>query len=87
MVGTFAAGYDLGRVVVDPPVINISGPRKRVEAVENAITDPVDVSGTMERGTFITHAYVSDPMVQVVDPAPIRVTVMMEKHSGASPAH
>ena len=85
MVGTFAAGYDIGRVVIDPPVINITGPRKRVEAVENAITDPVDVSGTMERGTFVTHAYVSDPMVQVVDPAPIRVTVIMEKQLGREP--
>jgi YbbR domain-containing protein len=87
VVGTFAAGYDIGRIVIDPPVINVTGPSKRVEAVENAITDPVDVTGTMEHGTFVTHAYVSDPMVQVVDPAPIRVTVIMQKQSGASPTH
>jgi YbbR domain-containing protein len=86
VVGTFAAGYSIGRIVVDPPAINITGPRKRVEAVETAITDPVDVSGTMQRATFVTHAYVPDPMVQVVDPAPIRVTVIMEKASGASGA-
>jgi hypothetical protein len=87
VVGTFAAGYDIGRIVIDPPVINITGPSQRVEAVENAITDPVDVTGTMARGTFVTHAYVSDPMVQVVDPAPIRVTVIMQKQSSASPTH
>jgi YbbR domain-containing protein len=87
VVGTFAAGYSIARIQVDPPAINITGPRKRVEAVEAAITDPVDVSGTMERGTFVTVAYVSDPMVQVSDPTPIRVTVIMQKASGASGAH
>jgi hypothetical protein len=50
-----------------------------VIAVENAITDPVDVSGLMEHGTFVTHAYVADPLIQVVDPASIRVTVIMQK--------
>lgn len=79
VIGTFAPGYSIDRVAVDPPSITISGPQKRVEAVEAAITDPVDVSGTMERGTFTTHAYVSDPMVQVVHPGPIRVTVIMGK--------
>jgi len=87
VVGTFAAGYSIARIQVDPPAINITGPRKRVEAVEAAITDPVDVSGTMERGTFVTVAYVSDPVVQVSDPTPIRVTVIMQKASGASGAH
>jgi YbbR domain-containing protein len=79
VVGTLAPGYGIERVVVDPPTIMISGPQKRVEAVESAITDPVDASGTMERGTFVTHAYVSDAMVQVLQPGPIRITVIMEK--------
>jgi diadenylate cyclase len=79
VVGNFAHGYRLAQVQVDPPQIAISGPRKRVEAVEAAITDPVDVSGTMLRNTFVTHAYVSDPLVQVVRPGPVRVTVIMEK--------
>jgi YbbR domain-containing protein len=81
VVGTFATGYSIGRVIVAPRLIMISGPRGRVESAEAAITDPVDVSGTMDRATFVTHAYVSDPMVQVVDPAPIQVTVIMEKKS------
>jgi len=84
VIGTFAPGYGIERVVVDPPAITISGPQKRVEAVETAITDPVDVSGTMERGTFVTHAYVPDPLVQVVQPSPIRVTVIMEKVPAAN---
>ncbi len=84
VIGTFAPGYKIGRVSADPSAITISGPQKRVEAVETAITDPVDVSGTMERGTFVTRAYVSDPLVQVVQPGPIRVTVIMEKVPAAN---
>jgi YbbR domain-containing protein len=84
VVGAFAAGYSIGRVLVAPPVITISGPRTRVQAADAAITDPVDVSGTIDRATFVTHAYVSDPMVQVVDPTAIHVTVVMEKSSATS---
>ena len=87
VIGTFAGGYRLERVIAEPPTINITGPQKRVEAVEAAITDPIDVSGTMERGTFITHAYVPDPLVQVVRPVPIRVTVIMTKPSAGSAGH
>jgi len=79
VVGRFASGYDIARITADPPVITIVGPRKRVEAVEAAVTDPVDVSGSMGQDVFTTPAYVPDPLVQVVDPKPIRVTVIMEK--------
>ena len=84
VIGTFVPGYSIGQVVVDPSTIAITGPQKRVEAVEAAITDPVDVSGIMNRGTFPTHAYVSDPLVQVEQPGPIRVTVIMEKVPAAN---
>jgi hypothetical protein len=47
--------------------------------VETAITDPVDASGVVGTATFSTHAYVSDPLVRLVDPGPIRVTVTTEK--------
>jgi len=81
--GNFAAGYQIGRLEADPSSITISGPRQRVAAVEAAITDPIDASGTMERATFVRHAYVSDPLVQVMNPNPVRVTVIME-HSPAT---
>jgi YbbR domain-containing protein len=77
--GNFAAGYQIRQVTADPAAISISGPRKRVEAVEAAITDPVDASGTIDHATFVRHAYVSDALVQVMDPNPVHVTVIMEK--------
>jgi len=84
VVGNFAAGYVIGHIEADPATITISGPRQRVEAVEAAITDPVDASGTMDRATFVRHAYVSDPLVQVMNPNPVRVTVIMEKVPAAT---
>ena len=78
VIGTFATGRQIAKIEVTPSSIRITGPQKRVEAVDAAITDPIDVSGTMERNSFVTHAYVSDPLVQVVNPGPIYVTVTME---------
>jgi YbbR domain-containing protein len=78
VTGNFASGMRVARVIADPPNITITGPRRRVEAVEAATTDPVDVSGAMTRATFVTQAYVPDPLIQVVHPTPIRVTVIME---------
>lgn len=87
VIGTFAPGYRIATVKADPPTISISGPMQRVQAVEAATTDPVDVSGTMGRGSFMTNTFVPDPLVQVVRPAPIRVTVMMEKVPAEPPGN
>jgi len=84
VVGAFASGYGIERVEVDPPNITISGPKKHVEAVESAITDPVDVSGAINRATFTRHAYVSDPLIQIASPDPVRVTVIVQKAPTAS---
>jgi YbbR domain-containing protein len=78
VTGNFASGLRVAQRIADPPKVMITGPRRRVEAVEAAITDPVDASGVMTRATFVTQAYVPDPLIQVVHPTPIRVTVIME---------
>ena len=78
VTGTFASGMRVKQVIADPSSIMITGPRRRVDAVEDATTDPVDISGAMTRASFVTQAYVPDPLIQVVHPTPIRVTVIME---------
>lgn len=79
VTGSFAQGMRIGQAIPDPSSIMISGPRRRVEKIEAATTDPVDASGTMDRASFVTQAYVPDPLIQVVHPTPIRVTVIMER--------
>jgi|SRR5271165_2730231 len=79
VTGNFAGGERVAQVIADPPNIVITGPKRRVESVDAATTDPVDASGAMTRATFVTQAYVPDPLIQVVHPTPIRVTVIMER--------
>ncbi len=87
VTGNFAQGMRIGQAIADPASIMITGPRRRIEKVEAATTDPVDASGTMERASFVTQAYVPDPLIQVVHPTPIRVTVIMEHSGEDKPSH
>jgi len=82
VIGTLLSGYGITKVVADPASVTIIGPERRVQAVETAMTDPVDASGVVGAATFTTHAYVADPLVRVQTPGPIRVTVNTEKTSG-----
>ncbi len=79
VMGDFAPGLEIGRILAEPATVTISGPQKRVEAVEAAITDSINASGTMEQATFVRHAYVSDPLIQVLHSDPVKVTVIMAK--------
>jgi YbbR domain-containing protein len=82
VTGNFA-GEQIARVLVDPESITITGPQHHVEAVDAATTDPVDASGVATQATFVTNVYIPDALVQVVQPTPVRVTVIMEKSAGA----
>jgi len=79
VTGNFAVGMRVAQVIADPPSITVTGPRRRLEKLESATTDPVDVSGTVSSTSFTTQAYVADPLIQVVKPRPVRVTVIMER--------
>jgi len=74
------------RVEADPPRVTITGPRRHVEKVEAATTDPIDATGVRGSAVFTTNAYVPDPLVQVVQPTSIRVTVIVQK-AGSGPPH
>jgi YbbR domain-containing protein len=85
VIGVFTPGVRIAEVLASPATVAIAGPKQRVEAVEAATTDPVDASGTMSRSTFVTSAYVADPLVQVVHPVPVRVTVIMASEVASPP--
>ena len=87
VTGNFAAGEQISQILVNPDKITITGPQHHVEMVDAATTDPVDASGTRTTATFPTNAYVPDPLVQVLQPTPIRVTVIMEKSAPAANGH
>lgn len=79
VVGSLAGGMRIGKVTVDPSEAQVVGPEKRVFAIDSAVTDPVDATGVVGHETYSgTHVYVSDPLVRVVKPVAVRVTVATE---------
>jgi YbbR domain-containing protein len=84
VIGTLLSGYGIAGVTADPAQITIVGPEKRVDAIQSAMTDPVDATGVVGKATFTTHAYVSDPLVRVESPDAIRVTVDTAKTAGGA---
>jgi YbbR domain-containing protein len=82
VLGTFASGIHMGKIIVDPDTVTIIGPEKRVNGIDAALTDPVDASGVVDEATFTTHVYVPDPLVRIAKPDPVHVTVMAVKGSG-----
>lgn len=87
VTGNFMEGEQIAKVLVDPDKITITGPGHHVETLDAATTDPIDASGTRTQATFVTNVYVADPLVQVVQPTPVRVTVIMEKIPPAGSGH
>ncbi|HVO63120.1 MAG TPA: CdaR family protein [Terriglobales bacterium] len=84
ITGQFASGLHIAKVIANPDRITIAGPRARVEDIDFATTDPIDATGVTRLQTFTTNVYVPDPLIQVVNPTPVHVTVMMERTSGES---
>jgi YbbR domain-containing protein len=87
VIGSLLSGYSISGVSANPEQIMIEGPERRVDAIENAITDPVDATGVVGQATFTTHAYVADPLVRVQKPQPIHVTVKTERNARGSGVH
>jgi YbbR domain-containing protein len=83
---TAAEDEQIVRVDSDPGRIVISGPRQHVDRVDAATTDPIDVTGTRGSAVFTTNVYVPDPLVQIVQPTSVRVTVTVQK-LGVTPEH
>lgn len=71
--------YRVVSITADPPTVEIIGPKKQVDSADSAITDPIDVTGVLDQITVTRTAYVSDPLIQVSNPHPVRITITMEK--------
>ena len=83
VIGDVARGSK-PKVECDPAMVEITGPEKQVSTVQVATTDPVDITGVVGRISAARHAYVSDPLIQVVNPRSVRVTVTMEPETSTT---
>jgi len=71
-----ATGLKIVQTRTDPEMVTIIGPEERVKAIENALTDPIDATGVIGSQTFSANAYVADPLVRLVKPTRVQVTVL-----------
>lgn len=79
VTGIFASGEQIVKVEANPARVTITGPRRHVELIDTATTDPIDATGTRGSAVFTTNVFVSDPLVQVDRASSIRVTVVVQK--------
>jgi YbbR domain-containing protein len=82
--GKPANGYRVVEAKTDPASVEVIGPKKQIDSVDNATTDPVDISGANNTVTVTRPAYVSDPLIQVSDPHTVRITITIQKEKPAS---
>jgi len=76
---SLAPGDELASYDLRPGALSITGPRSRVEQVEEAETDPIDLSGVTGRAELRVNAYVGDPQVRFVGDSRVRATVVVRK--------
>jgi YbbR domain-containing protein len=78
LTGTPAAGFRVAGQSASPDRLRVSGPESRVQTIQRAETDPVDISGLT--GAFVTqvNTYVTDPRVQFESPSVVMVKIAVE---------
>jgi len=76
-VGEGVHGYIVSSQV-EPKELTIAGPASRVEAVTEAVTDPVDVSNAVGPSEYHANAFVADPYVRFLSSPQVTVSVAMK---------
>jgi YbbR domain-containing protein len=74
-------GYDVAQCRVEPPDLEITGPRSHVARVAAVIADPIDLASTTGTSTFHVNVFTEDSFVRFQDAPEAVVTVTMKKKS------
>jgi YbbR domain-containing protein len=77
-------GYRISRMDVQPHRLEVVGPESRVEHVDVAATDALDLAGKVGNAEYRVPVYVTDPQVQVQLPAVVNVRIVLEKIPAAT---
>jgi YbbR domain-containing protein len=73
-------GYRISRQEVSPHQVRVTGPESRVDHIQSAQTDAIDLSSTVSSTEFRVPAYIPDPQVRFEGKPPIiSVRVSMKK--------
>ena len=72
-------GYAVAEYHVDPPVMEITGPRSRVVRIAAVVADPIDVANAMGTSQYRVNVFTEDSFVRFQDSPEVVVTVTMKK--------
>lgn len=72
-------GYEIVSQLVRPEVLKVTGPENRVRAIDEAQTDPLDLSGVFSDAEIRAHAYVTDPQVRFEGTPVVTVKVVVRR--------
>lgn len=72
-------GYRILKQEVLPEVLRVAGPQSRVEQLQSAETDPIDLSGVLGETEFRVNTFVEDPQVRIDGSSTVRVRIVMER--------
>ena len=72
-------GYVVESQDVTPANLAIVGPASHVERMNDAVTDPIDISNLVGTYGFHVNAFVNDPYVRFTSSPSVAVTVTMKK--------
>ncbi|MGC2209161.1 MAG: CdaR family protein [Candidatus Korobacteraceae bacterium] len=87
IVGTLPPGYGIELITVIPSTVNLTGPSRHVDAIDSALTDPVDITGIAGQSTVDTRAYLPDPLVHISGSNAVQVTIVSAKSISKAGAH
>ena len=87
IVGTLPPGYGIELITVIPSTVTLTGPSRHVDAIDSALTDPVDITGIAGQSTVDTRAYLPDPLVHISGSNAVQVTIVSAKSISKAGAH
>jgi YbbR domain-containing protein len=72
-------GYTVAAYQVDPPEIEITGPRSRVARIAAVVADPIDLANTTGKAEFHVNVFTDDSFVRFLNTPEVVVAVTMKK--------
>jgi YbbR domain-containing protein len=72
-------GYAVAEYHVDPPQMEITGPRSSVTRVAGVVADPIDLASATGTSQFHVNVFTDDSFVRFLNTPEVAVTVTMKK--------
>jgi len=78
-------GMEVGSWAVDPPRLTLSGPKSRLDALQEVRTDPIDLRLHADDRRVATVAFAGDPHAHFATPPQVTVKFELRRAASAAP--